>query len=1089
MDLRTQLESTLGATYTFERELGGGGMSRVFTAEETRLRRKVVVKVLSPELAAGVSADRFEREIQTVASLQQANIVPVLTVGETGGLPYYTMPFVEGESLRAHLARCGALPISEVVGIARDVAKALQYAHDRGIVHRDIKPDNVLLSGGTAVVTDFGIAKAIAAARRGDRPGRDSAPALSAVEGRDLPTPTLTQIGTSIGTPAYMAPEQAIGDPSLDHRADVYALGCMVYELLAGRPPFADRTPQRIVAAHLSEPPQAIAELRTDTPAPLADLVMRCLEKEAGARPQSAGDVLRALDAVTSAGAMPSAPPILLGARGMLWRSLVIYAAAFIAVAVLARLAIAAVGLPDWVFPGALVVMALGLPVILFTAYVHRVARHVATATPTLTPRGTLVPSIPGGPMASLAVKATPHVSWRRTWLGGVVAVGVFVAGVIGFMLLRALGIGPAGSLLAAGRLEARDRLVVTDFRVRGADSALGAVVSEAVRAQLGQSDVVSTLSPGAVAATLRRMDRPLSTPVDLAIAREIAEREGAKAVVDGDVTPLGAGYVVTLRLVTADSGAGLASFRETAESPKDLLATIDKLARQLRGKIGESLRTVHATPPLVQVTTPSLEALKKYTEGVRLNDVDSDFGGAIAPLEDAVRIDTAFAAAWRKLSIVYFNANMPRDRQDSAMAHAYRFRDRLTEAGRLRVLADFAAGPGRDRGRGIAAEEEMARRYPDEAGLFNNLGVDYSSRREFARADTAFRRDIALDSSSSLAFGGLIRNLVNLGRTDEALTMYDETRRRFGDIAGLELAEATLSYARGNVDSATALYRRARTSRSPRIPSIATRAVATLALREGRLAESVRLLGEARLEDEQRDVPISPIEDSVLVSFLDAWFDTQPARAVRRLDALLARVALRSLPVDDRNYFGIATVYALAGRPDRARTLLAQFDAEVKDTTLRRYFEPDRHTALAEIALAERRPRDAIDEFRRGDRRPDGPVEGCPLCIYMALGRAFDQSRMPDSAIAMLERYITTPSWSRLGFPLGRFTFEGDGLFLAAAYKRLGELYDETGDRAKAVSYYTRFVELWNGADPELQSRVRDVRARLVRLTDAERR
>ena len=1066
MDLRTQLESTLGAAYTFERELGGGGMSRVFTAEETRLRRKVVVKVLSPELAAGVSADRFEREIQTVASLQQANIVPVLTVGETGGLPYYTMPFVEGESLRAHLARRGALPISEVVGIARDVAKALQYAHDRGIVHRDIKPDNVLLSGGTAVVTDFGIAKAISAARSGGDHG----------------SATLTDLGTSIGTPAYMAPEQAVGDPSLDHRADVYAFGCMVYELLAGRPPFTDRTPQRIVAAHLSEPPQAIAELRTDTPAPLADLVMRCLEKEAGARPQGAADVLRALDAVTSAGAMPSAPPILLGARGMLWRSLAIYAAAFIAVAVLARLAIAAVGLPDWVFPGALVVMALGLPVILFTAYVHRVARHVATATPTLTPRGTLVPSIPGGPMASLAVKATPHVSWRRTWLGGVLAVSAFIVVIGGFMLLRALGIGPAGSLLAAGRLGERDRLVVTDFRVRGADSALGAVVSEAVRAQLGQSDVIGILSPSAIAATLRRMERAPGTPVDLAVAREIAQREGAKAVVDGDVTPLGAGYVVTLRLVTADSGAELASFRETADSPKDLLPTIDKLARQLRGKIGESLRTVHAGPPLVQVTTPSLEALKKYAEGVRINDVESDFGGAVAPLEEAVRIDTAFAAAWRKLGIVYFNANMPRDRQDSAMAHAYRFRDRLTEAGRLRVLADFALGPGRDRGRGIAAEEEMARRYPDEAGLFNNLGVDYSTRREYARADTAFRRDIALDSSSSLAFGGVIRTLVELGRTDEALTMYDATRRRFGDIAGLELSSATLSYAHGNVDSAAARFRRTRTSKSPRNRSVATRAVATLALREGRLAESARLFGEARLEDEQRDMPISPIEDSVTASLIDAWFDTQPVRAVQRLDALLARVPLRSLPVDDRNYFGIATAYALAGRADRARAVLAQFDSEVRDTTLRRYFEPDRHTALAEIALAERRPRDAIEEFRRGDRRPDGPIEGCSICIYMALGRAFDQARMPDSAIVMLERFVATPSWRRLAI-------DGDGLYLAPVYKRLGELYEEKGDRANAASYYSKFVELWSGADAELQPRVRDVRARLVRLADAERR
>ena len=192
-DLRAQLQQTLGDAYDLHRELGGGGMSRVFEAEELRLRRKVAIKVLSPELAQGLSISRFEREIQTAAALQQANIVPVLSAGDIEGLPFYTMPFVDGESLRARLTR-GPLSITEVIGVLRDVSKALAYAHRQGVVHRDIKPDNVLLSEGTAVVTDFGIAKAISAAR-------------TATGGA-----TLTQVGTSIGTPAYMAPEQAKGD-------------------------------------------------------------------------------------------------------------------------------------------------------------------------------------------------------------------------------------------------------------------------------------------------------------------------------------------------------------------------------------------------------------------------------------------------------------------------------------------------------------------------------------------------------------------------------------------------------------------------------------------------------------------------------------------------------------------------------------------------------------------------------------------------------------------------------------------------------------------------------------------------------------
>jgi serine/threonine-protein kinase len=296
--LLEQLQQSLGSAYTIERELGGGGMSRVFLATENRLHRKVVVKVLSPDLAASVSAERFEREIQLAAQLQQANIVPLISTGDTNGLPYFTMPFVQGESLRARISKQSTFTITECVSILRDVARALSYAHASGVVHRDIKPDNVLLSHGAAVVTDFGIAKALSDSR-------------SPTGGSSL-----TQTGTSLGSPAYMAPEQVAGDPNVDHRADLYAFGCMGYELLAGRPPFIAETPQRVFAAHLTQQPLPIAGIRADVPRNLATIIMRCLEKDPNDRPATAAEVLTSLESVSTSDLSVSSRPASAGFSG-----------------------------------------------------------------------------------------------------------------------------------------------------------------------------------------------------------------------------------------------------------------------------------------------------------------------------------------------------------------------------------------------------------------------------------------------------------------------------------------------------------------------------------------------------------------------------------------------------------------------------------------------------------------------------------------------------------------------------------------------------------------------------------------------------
>jgi TolB-like protein/tRNA A-37 threonylcarbamoyl transferase component Bud32 len=314
-DLRSQIQSGLGEGYTVERELGGGGMSRVFVARDETLGRQVVVKVIAPELAEGLSAERFTREVRLAARLQQANIVPVLTAGTAGSLPYFTMPFVRGESLRARISSGQPVPWTEALGILRDVARALAYAHGEGVVHRDIKPENILISGGAAVVADFGIAKAISASRTQDG-------ALST---------GITQAGASLGTPAYMSPEQALGDASTDHRADIYAWGIVAWELLGGAHPFAHHsTMQSLVAAHIAEAPPSLAARRPELPTALTQLVMRCLDKDPMRRPDSATEILAGLEGTTPV-SIGTVPP---GAK----RSKVVVAAA-----VLTALAIGAV--------------------------------------------------------------------------------------------------------------------------------------------------------------------------------------------------------------------------------------------------------------------------------------------------------------------------------------------------------------------------------------------------------------------------------------------------------------------------------------------------------------------------------------------------------------------------------------------------------------------------------------------------------------------------------------------------------------------------------------------------------------------------
>ncbi len=1059
--LRDQLQATLSGHYTLERELGGGGMSRVFVAEESRLKRQVVVKVLSPELAQGISVERFEREIQTAAALQQANIVPVLSAGDTNGLPFYTMPFVEGESLRARLAT-GALPISEVVSILRDMSRALAYAHARGVVHRDIKPDNVLISGGAAVVTDFGIAKAISASRT------------------QSGNATLTQIGTSIGTPAYMAPEQAAGDPDIDHRADIYSLGAMAYELLAGQPVFAGRTPQRMLAAHMSEAPKPITDLRPDTPPALAAVVMKCLAKDAADRPQHASDVASALD-TTSGGSMASMPQVLMGGAGMFRKALMVYAVAFGAVAILAKAAIVGIGLPDWVFPGSLIVMALGLPVILWTAYVQRVTRRVLAQTPTFTPGGTPALAMQGT-MATMALKAAPHVSWYKTARGGLYAFGTFVVMIAAFMAMRAFGVGPFGSLIASGDFKARDRVIIADFRVANADSSLGRVVGDAIRAGLGDSRVFTLVSPAEMGAALQRMQLKPTARVDIGTARQIALREGVKAIIDGDVTQVGGSYIVAVRLVTADSGRELASFRGTAKGADAIINVADDLSRQLRGKAGESLRRVQGTPALAYASTSSLEALRKYSEGMRANDAERDYPKAIRLLREAVALDSNFAEGWRKLSVAIRNSGgYAPSVADSAIQRAFSLRDRMTERERDAVLAYYYQGsPGYDRAKAIATYQRMLAR-GDSLVALNNLAIQYQSLREYAKAESLYRTLVAYQPGSLSGWTNLVSNLYLQGRSRERDSVLALARVRFPTVS--VISERAVQYAAedGRIDEAMRGVDSARKVPNPANPSWAFYAAASANTSLGKLRDARLMRLQARAIDSAAGRP-RPLIFDVGNSLLNSTVAGLPTDAeLKAFDAALAELKIDAMPISDRPYFFVAQVYAQTGRLADSRAWLAKYDAAVKDTALRRWNTPGWQSVQYNMARAERRWTDAAALLRQSDRRPDGPVGECEECVPLELMQMYATAGMADSVLAQYQAYRQTSS--------GRRPLQGPDVTLGAPLmEALAKIYDAKGDVPDAVAMYGAFVDTWKNADPELQPRVKAARERLTTLSPVEK-
>jgi serine/threonine-protein kinase len=1020
-------------------------MSRVFLAEETRLGRLVVIKVLPPEMGAGVSAERFEREIQVAARLQHPHIVPLLTAGAAGDLLFYVMPFIQGESLRVKLAREGELPVAEAARILREVVDALAYAHRNGVVHRDIKPDNILLADGHAVVTDFGVAKALEGGQAEGRTGGM----------------TLTSLGVALGTPTYMAPEQAAADPHVDHRADIYSVGVLAYEMLAGQPPFSAPTPQAMLAAQITQAPEPLSARRPACPPALSGAIMRCLEKRPADRWQSAAELVPQLEppGSPSGGTAPTdvQPAISSGSAAAIRRAhparvLLLFLAASAVVLGAVAFLVYRLGLPDWVLWGAVLLLLVGLPIMLVTSR-HERRRAVARTTAVLTPT------------------ESGHArwfTWRRALLGGGLAFAGLAVAATGYTAMRLLGIGPVGTLVASGVLDRRDAILLSDFENRTTDSTLGSSVTEAFRVDLAQSPTVRLLDPQAVRDALQRMERPGGITVTSAVAREVAEREGVKAVVTGQIDPVGQGFVLSANLVSAGDGSVLTSVRETAADQTALLPAIDKLSSKLRERIGESLVTIRAKPRLEQVTTGSLAALRKYSEALRLEEEDR-YEEAIPLLEEAVTLDSGFAMAHRKLAVALSNIGRDPQRQLEAATRAFAHRDRLPEIERGLAAGYYYGTVEIDRPKEAAAYRSVLARDPNNVVALNNLAINRSAVGRFAEAESLSLRATELGRGQSFTINAMVAQLAQR-RFPEAWAALERYEAKHPSGPGGPEMRGLLAAAEGRLDSAERMFRRMR-DQNKAIPDAqirSSRALARISRIRGRLADSEQHTRALMQSAEAVGDFGTYLTAAAELADIELEFRGNRERALGILREPLARYPLEKLPAPNRPYDRLAAVYAQAGDRETARRLLREYEATVPEGVRRG--NQFRHFAYGELALADRRLDDAAAAFRA----ITDEWAACGMCGQYELGKTFDRAGAPDSARAAYERAVNSPDLFRV---------MGDAFGLAPSYKRLGELSEASGDRKKAADYYGRFLELWKNADAELQPAVTEIRQRLARL------
>jgi DNA-binding SARP family transcriptional activator/tetratricopeptide (TPR) repeat protein/TolB-like protein len=695
------------------------------------------------------------------------------------------------------------------------------------------------------------------------------------------------------------------------------------------------------------------------------------------------------------------------------------------------------------------------------TSALAKEMRAAPASIPALTKMSEIVVvPLPQSVAPSVEVPSSGRMRWRWRIAAGA-AVALLLGG--GFAAFHRTSIAPNV-----------DRLLVADFHNHTRDSLLAGAITEAMRADLSQSRRTRVMSRTEVQNVLERMRQPGRAITSEPMIREVAERYGVKAFVTGDVASLGSGYSVSAELIAVKSGETIVSVREDAADSSKLLRVVDKVSDRLRRGIGESLWTVNASVPLEQVTTSSLQALRLYSQAIRVGDQEGDYHRAVGILQQAVAFDTSFGMAYRKLG-VYLRDMGAHAASDDALAHAFRNRARLPELERYNTAGSYFVSVSLQDS-AIATYRTLLALYPNDMRGLNNLASVYQDLREFPRAESLFNRAIESDSSVALLFNHLATLQLNEGHYDAAERTIAERGRRFPQAQDVEIVAATIMMMRGDFDGAAVRTQRILTDAGDNAGNKLEplKMLGTLALIRGNLDKSDRDFTEVGTLQSGQGSGSGYLEAAAALAFSNIWYRHKSAEGLALLDSAVSRYPLASLEPLDRNYATLAYIYALGGRPARARELLADVRANERVPGITRgglglRDEGTYLRALGATEIAEGKPAQAVVTLSQSVK-----LYFCPSCALPDLARALELAGYPDSAIAVYQRYVTTP-WSEWQNALGEFR--------PTSYQRLAALHKARGDTAKAIAAYERVVALWGNADPELQPVVTDARRQIAAL------